>query len=31
MDLDITKDIKKEVDQVNDDIDEITGPIKRRF
>ena len=31
MDLDITKDIKKEVDQVNDNIDEITGPIKRRF
>ena len=30
MDLDVTKDIKKEIDQVNDDLDDITGPIKRR-
>lgn len=29
MDLDITKDIKKEVDKVNESIDDITGPIKR--
>ena len=30
MDLDVTRDIKKEIDQVNDDLDDITGPIKRR-
>ena len=31
MDLDITKDIKGEVDKVNDGIEDITGPIKRRY
>ncbi len=27
----ITSDIKKEIDQVKDDIDKVTGPIKRKF
>ena len=27
----ITKDIKKEIDTVKKDIDDITGPIKRQF
>lgn len=31
MDLDVTKDIKSEVDKVNEGIEEITGPIKRRY
>ena len=31
MDLDITKEIKGEVDKVNEGIEEITGPIKRRY
>ena len=26
----ITSDIKKEIDQVKDDIDKVTGPIKRQ-
>ena len=29
LDLDITKDFKQELDKAKDDIDEITGPIKR--
>lgn len=29
--VDITKQIDKEAAKVKDDIDEITGPIKRRF
>jgi len=28
---DITKDVKGEVDKVKEDIDEITGSVKRRF
>lgn len=31
LDIDITKDVKKEIDKVKDDVDEITGPIKRKF
>jgi len=31
LDLDITKDIKKEIDKVKEDVDDITGPIKRKF
>jgi len=31
IDIDITKDVQKEIDKVKDDIDDITGPIKRRF
>ncbi len=27
----ISSDIKKEIDQVKEDIDEVTGPIKRQF
>ncbi len=27
----ITSDVKKEIDKVKDDIDEITGPVKRQF
>lgn len=31
IDIDITKDVQKEIDKVKEDIDEITGPIKRKF
>ncbi len=31
LDIDITKDVKKEIDKVKEDVDEITGPIKRKF
>ena len=31
IDIDITKDVRKEVDKVKEDIEEITGPIKRKF
>ncbi|RMA57781.1 Sec-independent protein translocase subunit TatA/TatB [Ulvibacter antarcticus] len=31
IDLDITKDVRKELDGVKDDIEEITGPVKRKF
>lgn len=31
LDLDITKDVKKEIDKVKEDIDEITGSIKRKL
>ena len=31
IDIDITKEVRKHVDQVKDDIDEVTGPIKRKF
>lgn len=31
IDIDITKDIRDEVKKVKDDVDEITGPIKRKF
>ncbi|MFZ0489189.1 MAG: twin-arginine translocase TatA/TatE family subunit [Salegentibacter sp.] len=31
IDTDFTKDIKGEIDKVKDDIDEITGSVKRRF
>jgi sec-independent protein translocase protein TatA len=31
VDVDITKDIQKEVDAVKEDLDEATGPIKRKF
>ncbi|AEE19894.1 sec-independent protein translocase protein TatA [Dokdonia sp. Hel_I_63] len=29
IDLDLTKDIKKEIDKAKEDINDITGPIKR--
>jgi len=31
IDLDLTKDIKKEIDKAKEDINDITGPIKRNF
>ncbi|WP_339702383.1 twin-arginine translocase TatA/TatE family subunit [uncultured Marixanthomonas sp.] len=31
LDIDITKDVREEIDKVKEDVDEITGPIKRRF
>lgn len=31
IDVDITSDVQKQIDQVKDDIDEVTGPIKRKF
>ena len=31
LDIDITKDVKDEIDKVKDDVKEITGPIKRKF
>ncbi len=31
LDIDITKDVRQEIDKVKDDVDEITGPIKRKF
>lgn len=31
IDTDFTKDIKGEIDKVKEDIDEITGSVKRRF
>ena len=31
IDIDITKNVRKEIDQVKDDVEEITGPIKRKF
>jgi len=31
IDLDITKDIRKEIGNVKDEVEEITGRIKRKF
>jgi len=31
IDLDVTKDIKKEIDAVKEDLDDMSGPIKRQF
>jgi sec-independent protein translocase protein TatA len=31
IDMDVTKDIKKQIDSVKEDIDEVTGSIKRKF
>lgn len=31
IDIDITKDVQKEIDKVKDDIDEITGSVKRKL
>ena len=31
IDLDITKDVRKEIGKVKDDVEDITGPIKRKF
>lgn len=31
LNIDISKDVRKEIDQVKEDVEEITGPIKRKF
>jgi len=31
LDLDISKDVKKEIDKVKEDVNKITGPVKRKF
>ena len=31
LDLDVTKDIKKEIDSVKEELDDLSGPIKRQF
>ncbi len=31
LDLDITGDVRKEIDKVKDDIEDITGPVKRNL
>ncbi len=31
VDIDITKDIRNEIDKVKEDVNDITGPIKRKF
>lgn len=31
IDIDITKDVQKEIDKVKEDVEDITGPIKRKF
>lgn len=31
LNVDITKEVRKEIDSIKEDVDEITGPIKRKF
>ena len=31
LDMDITKDVQKEIDKVKEDVNKITGPVKRKF
>lgn len=31
LDIDITKDVRKEIDKVKEDVNDVTGPIKRNF
>ncbi len=31
VDIDITTDVQKEIDKVNENIDDITGPVKRQL
>jgi sec-independent protein translocase protein TatA len=31
MDIDITKDVREQIDKVKEDVSDITGPIKRKF
>lgn len=30
-DIDITKDVQEQIDQVKEDVEEATGPVKRKF
>ncbi len=30
-DFDITKDVRKQIDKVKEDVEEVTGPVKRHF
>lgn len=30
-DLDITKDVRQQIDKVKEDVEEVTGPVKRHF
>ncbi|NND63834.1 MAG: twin-arginine translocase TatA/TatE family subunit [Flavobacteriaceae bacterium] len=31
LNVDLTQEVKKEIDKVKEDVDDITGPIKRNF
>lgn len=31
IDLDITKDVKKEIDSIKDNVEDFTGPVKRKL
>ncbi|MEM0518518.1 MULTISPECIES: Sec-independent protein translocase subunit TatA/TatB [Aequorivita] len=31
IDIDISKDVKQQIDKVKEDVEEVTGPVKRRF
>lgn len=31
LDLDVTKDIQREIENVKENIDDLTGPVKRKF
>ncbi len=31
IDVDITKDVRKEIDKVKEEVDEVTGSIRRKF
>lgn len=31
IDIDITKDVQKEIDKIKEDVEDATGPIKRKF
>jgi len=31
LDIDITQDVQKEIEKAKEDINEITGPVKRKF
>jgi sec-independent protein translocase protein TatA len=31
MDVDITQDVRKEIDKVKEDVQDITGPVKRKM
>lgn len=31
LNVDITKEVRKEIDSIKEDVEEITGPVKRKF